>query len=39
MAKRELLIGVIEYRIDGANLRGCVTDVTNIERLLLGPLA
>ena len=35
MAKRALLIGVNEYRIDGANLRGCVNDVVNIERLLI----
>ena len=35
MVKRALLIGVNEYRIDGANLRGCVNDVANIERLLI----
>ena len=35
MAKRALLIGVNEYRIAGANLRGCVNDVLNIERTLL----
>jgi metacaspase-1 len=34
MAKRALLIGINEYRIDGANLRGCVNDVLNIERAL-----
>jgi hypothetical protein len=34
MAKRALLIGVNEYRIAGANLRGCVNDVANLERAL-----
>lgn len=34
MAKRALLIGINEYRIAGANLRGCVNDVVNIERAL-----
>jgi hypothetical protein len=34
MAKRALLIGVNQYRIPGANLRGCVNDVVNIERAL-----
>ena len=34
MAKRALLIGVNEYRIAGANLRGCVNDVANIQKVL-----
>jgi metacaspase-1 len=34
MAKLALLIGVNEYRIAGANLRGCVNDVENMERAL-----
>ena len=34
MAKRALLIGVNEYRIAGASLRGCVNDVANIQKTL-----
>jgi hypothetical protein len=34
MAKRALLIGVNEYTIPGANLRGCVNDVHNIAAAL-----
>lgn len=34
MAKRALLIGINKYRIDGADLRGCVNDVKNIESVL-----
>jgi len=34
MSKRALLIGVNEYAIPGANLRGCVNDVRNIAGAL-----
>lgn len=34
MAKRALLIGVNEYAIPGANLRGCVNDVHNVAGAL-----
>jgi hypothetical protein len=34
MSKRALLIGVNEYAIPGANLRGCVNDVHNIAAAL-----
>ena len=34
MAKRALLIGVNEYALPGANLRGCVNDVHNIAGAL-----
>ncbi len=34
MAKRALLIGVNKYQIVGADLRGCVNDIANIERVL-----
>jgi hypothetical protein len=34
MAKKALLIGVNRYRIPGADLRGCVNDVTNLGRVL-----
>ena len=34
MSKRALLIGVNEYAIPGANLRGCVNDVHNIAGAL-----
>lgn len=35
MAKRALLIGINRYRIPGADLRGCVNDVTNMQRVLV----
>jgi hypothetical protein len=34
MAKRALLIGINRYRIPGADLRGCVNDVTNLGHVL-----
>jgi hypothetical protein len=34
MAKKALLIGINRYRIDGADLRGCVNDVKNIRAVL-----
>jgi uncharacterized caspase-like protein len=34
MAKKAVLIGVNKYRIPGADLRGCVNDVKNMERVL-----
>ena len=35
MAKRALLIGINKYQIPGADLRGCVNDVRNIEAALI----
>lgn len=35
MAKRALLIGINRYRITGADLRGCVNDVKNLEQALI----
>lgn len=34
MAKRAVLVGVNRYRMPGADLRGCVSDVQNMEKLL-----
>ena len=34
MAKRAVLIGVNRYRIPGADLRGCVNDVINMQKVL-----
>ena len=34
MAKKALLVGINRYRIPGADLRGCVNDVRNVEALL-----
>jgi metacaspase-1 len=34
MAKRAVLIGVNKYRIPGADLRGCVNDVKNLQKVL-----
>jgi len=34
MAKRALLIGINRYRIPGADLRGCVNDVKNLQSVL-----
>ncbi len=34
MAKRAVLIGVNRYRMPGADLRGCVNDVQNMQGLL-----
>jgi hypothetical protein len=34
MAKRALLIGINRYRMDGADLRGCVNDVKNMQAVL-----
>jgi uncharacterized caspase-like protein len=34
MAKRALLIGINRYRIPGADLRGCVNDVNNMQAVL-----
>ena len=36
MAKRAVLIGVNRYRVPGADLRGCVNDVKNIQTALTG---
>lgn len=35
MAKRALLIGINRYNIQGADLRGCVNDVANIQAALI----
>jgi hypothetical protein len=35
MAKRAVLIGVNRYRIPGADLRGCVNDVKNLQAALI----
>lgn len=35
MAKQALLIGINRYRISGADLRGCVNDVKNLEQALI----
>jgi hypothetical protein len=35
VAKRALLIGVNKYKIAGADLRGCVNDVTNMQGALV----
>lgn len=35
MAKRALLIGINRYRIQGADLRGCVNDVANMRSALI----
>jgi hypothetical protein len=32
--KKALLIGINQYKIPGANLRGCVNDVTNMQSVL-----
>lgn len=34
MAKKALLVGINRYRVPGADLRGCVNDVRNMEKLL-----
>lgn len=34
MAKRALLIGINRYKIRGADLRGCVNDVKNMQRVI-----
>lgn len=34
MAKKALLVGINRYRMPGADLRGCVNDVRNVEALL-----
>ena len=34
MTKRALLIGINRYRIPGADLRGCVNDVVNMQSVL-----
>jgi uncharacterized caspase-like protein len=36
MAKRAVLIGVNRYRMPGADLRGCVSDVDTMSKLLTG---
>lgn len=35
MARKALLIGINRYKIPGADLRGCVNDVTNLKRALI----
>jgi uncharacterized caspase-like protein len=34
MAKKALLIGINRYKIPGADLRGCVNDVKNMQAVL-----
>jgi hypothetical protein len=34
MAKRAVLIGINRYRVPGADLRGCVNDVKNVQKVL-----
>jgi len=34
MAKRAVLIGINRYRVPGADLRGCVNDVKNLQQVL-----
>lgn len=34
MAKKALLVGINRYRIAGADLQGCINDVTNVRDLL-----
>jgi hypothetical protein len=34
MAKRAVLVGVNRYRVPGADLRGCVNDVLNMQKVL-----
>jgi uncharacterized caspase-like protein len=34
MAKKALLIGINRYKIPGADLRGCVNDVKNMQTVL-----
>lgn len=36
MAKRALLVGINRYRMPGADLRGCVNDVRNLQAVLTG---
>jgi hypothetical protein len=38
MANRALLVGVNKYKIAGADLSGCVNDVTNMRDILLKAL-
>jgi len=35
MAKKALLVGINKYKIPGADLNGCVNDVTNVRDILL----
>lgn len=35
MAKRALLVGINKYKMQGADLSGCVNDVTNMRDILL----
>ncbi|MBI4596648.1 MAG: caspase family protein [Candidatus Tectomicrobia bacterium] len=35
MAKRALLVGINKYKMPGADLSGCVNDVTNVRDILL----
>jgi hypothetical protein len=35
MANKALLVGINKYKIPGANLNGCVNDVTNVRDILL----
>ena len=35
MAKRAVLIGINKYQVPGADLRGCVNDVNNLQKVLL----
>src|SRR5947209_330173 len=36
MAKKAVLIGINRYRLAGADLRGCVNDVKNMQNVLTG---
>src|SRR5688572_25400270 len=36
MAKKAVLIGINRYRMPGADLRGCVNDVNNLQSVLTG---
>ena len=35
MGQKALLVGINRYKMDGADLQGCVNDVTNIRDILL----
>lgn len=35
MGQKVLLVGINRYKMDGADLQGCVNDVTNIRDILL----
>lgn len=35
MANKALLVGINKYKIQGADLQGCVNDVTNMRDIIL----